>query len=227
MGLIGGGLALLAVARGRPRVGLFVIALLAATSVSSQVLKAVLAYPRYEGTIDGAHISPAAFPSGHATAAMSLAIALVVVMPRRLRPAAAAVGVGLALAVSFSIVSEGWHFPSDVVGGYLLATGWALGASRGPALGERALSGAHLAHRASPTPAAGSSRGLRRWAWRRSSSGGTVAIGGALVVALVMRPADLTAYAQEHTAFLAVAGCDRGERDCPARRARRRLSRRG
>ena len=49
MALIGGALALVALARGRPRVALFVLALLAATSVSSQVLKAVLAYPRYDG----------------------------------------------------------------------------------------------------------------------------------------------------------------------------------
>ena len=126
VGLIGGALALVALARGRPRVALFVLGLLALTSVSSQVLKALLAYPRHEGMIDGAHIDPAAFPSGHATAAMSLAIALIVVVPARLRPLAAVVGMGLALGVSFSIVSLGWHLPSDVAGGFLLATGWSL-----------------------------------------------------------------------------------------------------
>ena len=126
VGLIGVALAALAVARGRPRVGLFVIALLAATSVSSQALKALLAYPRYDGTIDGLYVSAAAFPSGHSTAAMAMAIALVVVMPSRLRPVAAVVAVALALSISFSVVALGGHFPSDVVGGYLLATGWAL-----------------------------------------------------------------------------------------------------
>ena len=43
VGLIGCGIALLALARGRPRVALFVLALLAVTSVSSQLLKTLLA----------------------------------------------------------------------------------------------------------------------------------------------------------------------------------------
>ena len=58
VGLIAAGIALLALARGRPRVSLFVLVLLAVTSVSSQVLKAVLAYPRYEGRAVGAFIGP-------------------------------------------------------------------------------------------------------------------------------------------------------------------------
>ena len=205
VGLIGGALAVVAFARGRPRVALFVLALLAATSVSSQVLKAVLAYPRYEGMIDGAHISPAAFPSGHATAAMSLAIALVVVMPRRLRPAAAVVGVALALAVSFSIVSLGWHFPSDVVGGYLLATGWAL-----VLLSGLLWANARWPQRTWRTGlAAGSRRAVEALAAVGLAAilvGTAVALAAAAVVAVVMRPTDFTAYAQDHTAFLAVAG---------------------
>ena len=126
VGLIGSALALVATARGRPRTALMVLALLAVTSASSQVLKALLAYPRYDPGIGAATVDPAAFPSGHATASMALAIALVVVVPPGLRRAATVVGVAFAVGVSFSIVALGWHFPSDVVGGYLLATGWAL-----------------------------------------------------------------------------------------------------
>ncbi len=96
------------------------------TSVSSQLLKALLAYPRSDELINGARVTAEAFPSGHATAAMSLAIALVLVVSPRLRPLAALVGAALALGVSFSVVSMGWHFPSDVIGGFLLATGWTL-----------------------------------------------------------------------------------------------------
>ena len=118
-------LAAVAFARGRPRVSLLVLLFVGLTSVSSQVLKALLAYPRDPVSGFG-HIDPAAFPSGHATASMTIAIALVIVMPGRLRPLAAVVGVALALGVSFSVVSMGWHFPSDVIGGYLLAAGWAL-----------------------------------------------------------------------------------------------------
>ena len=116
----------MALALGRPRHAALVVALVGLTSVSSQVLKGLLAYPRHDSAAGTTFIAPEAFPSGHATASMTLAIALVIVVPRALRPAAALVGAALAVGVSFSIVALGWHFPSDVVGGYLLATGWAL-----------------------------------------------------------------------------------------------------
>jgi membrane-associated phospholipid phosphatase len=127
VGLAGGMLAAVALARGRSRLASGVILLLAATSVSSQLLKLGLAHPRYHESIPaGGQVAPAAFPSGHATAAMSLALAGVLAVPRRVRPVAALLGAALAVAVGFSVVSLGWHFPSDVIGGYLLATGWAL-----------------------------------------------------------------------------------------------------
>ncbi len=126
VGVLGLLLAAIALLRGRPRVALGVIALLAVTSVSSQVLKALLAYPRFGGQIGEAHVTPAAFPSGHSTAVMTLAIAAVMVVPARMRPLAAVVGGGLALTVGISVVLRGWHFPSDVAGGFLLATGWGL-----------------------------------------------------------------------------------------------------
>jgi membrane-associated phospholipid phosphatase len=134
--VVGLGLAAIALLRGRPRVALAVVVLLVATSVSSQVLKAVLAYPRFEGQIGAARIAPAAFPSGHSTAVMSLAIACVMVVPGRLRPLAAVVGAGLALALGISVVALGWHFPSDVAGGFLLATGWGLAVAAGLRLAD-------------------------------------------------------------------------------------------
>ena len=204
VGLIGVALAALAVARGRPRVGLFVIALLGATSVSSQALKALLAYPRYDGTIDGLYVSAAAFPSGHSTAAMAMAIALVVVMPSRLRPVAAVVGMALALSISFSVVALGGHFPSDVVGGYLLATGWAL-----VLLAGLRWAGERYPERTWRT-------GLATIARRGVEGVAAVGLVAALVAGLfaaaglaaliAARQPDLMAFAQDNTAFLAVAG---------------------
>jgi membrane-associated phospholipid phosphatase len=136
VGVLGVLLAAIALLRGRPRLALAVIALLALTSISSQVLKALLAFPRYGGQAGFAHVTPAAFPSGHSTAAMTLAIATVMVVPRRLRPLAAVVGGGLALGVGTSVVLQGWHFPSDVAGGFLLATGWGLVVLAGLRLAE-------------------------------------------------------------------------------------------
>jgi membrane-associated phospholipid phosphatase len=134
--VVGLGLAAIALLRGRPRVALAVVVLLVATSVSSQVLKALLAYPRFEGQVGAARIQPAAFPSGHSTAVMTLAIACVMVVPGRLRLLAAVVGGGLALAVGISAVARGWHFPSDVAGGFLLATGWGLAVAAGLRLAD-------------------------------------------------------------------------------------------
>jgi membrane-associated phospholipid phosphatase len=118
IGVLLSGVALL---RGRPRIAVAVLLLVLATSLSSQALKAILSYPR-----EPALVGAAAFPSGHSTAAMTLAFCGVLVAPARLRPLAAVLGLVFALSVAFGVVALGWHFPSDVLGGYLLATGWTL-----------------------------------------------------------------------------------------------------
>jgi membrane-associated phospholipid phosphatase len=118
-------LAAVCLVRGRPRVALAVVGLVAATSVSSELLKLLLAHPRYPSSLHYP-VGPEALPSGHATAAMSLAMAGVLAAPRRGRLAAAVIGSALALGVGAGVIVVGWHFPSDVIAGYLLATGWAL-----------------------------------------------------------------------------------------------------
>jgi hypothetical protein len=57
---------------------------------------------------------------------MSLALSAVVVAPRTWRPLVAAGGALFALAVGFAVLALGWHYPSDIVGGYLVATAWCL-----------------------------------------------------------------------------------------------------
>src|SRR5439155_1635421 len=56
----------------------------------------------------------------------TLALCAVLVAPRRLRPAAAVLGALLAVAVAYAILILAWHFPSDVLGGFLVATMWVL-----------------------------------------------------------------------------------------------------
>jgi hypothetical protein len=189
--------------RGRPRLSLAVIALLGATSVSSQLLKALLAYPRFDEMIDGGHVSPAAFPSGHATAAMSLALAGVLVAPPRARPFAAVLGAAFALTVGFCIVILGWHFPSDVVGGFLLATFWTLVIAAGlRAADER------WPERSGRTRVTAA---LQR-AVDGAATFGIAALVLFLVVTvaivaatlLVTRPGELVDFADEHTALVAV-----------------------
>jgi len=195
-------LAALALVRGRPRVAVTVIGLVAATSISSQILKALLAHPRFPPIFDYP-VGPAALPSGHATAAMSLALAGVLAAPRRARPFAAVVGSLLALAVGAAVVGVGWHFPSDVIGGYLLATGWALGLT----------AGLYEVDRRFPARERWSSSAIAR-ASDRIATGGLALLAAAAAVAAVLGTAALafadagsaTCFAREHTAFVVVAG---------------------
>lgn len=118
-------LAAIGFASGRGRVAVLVLALIAVTSVSSQVLKAVFGHT-VEVAVVGDVTGPDSFPSGHATAAMALALGAVLVVPRRAAAAVALVGGLLAFGVGASTVALGRHHPSDVLGGYLLSTTWTL-----------------------------------------------------------------------------------------------------
>jgi membrane-associated phospholipid phosphatase len=96
-------------------------------NVTTHLLKPLLAQPRAASLFGGyPPVGPVSWPSGHATAAMSLALCCVLAAPARLRPVVAAAGAAFAVAVSYSFLSLGWHYPSDVFGGFLVAGTWAL-----------------------------------------------------------------------------------------------------
>jgi membrane-associated phospholipid phosphatase len=121
-GVCGAGLAW-----GRRRHVAAALLLVAGANLTAQLLKVALAHPRLHQLLGPtAQPAPAAFPSGHATAAMSIALAAVLVAPRPWRLAAALGGGALSLSVSFSVLVLGWHFPSDAVGGCILAAGFGL-----------------------------------------------------------------------------------------------------
>ena len=48
----------------------------------------------------------------------------VLASPPRARPAVAAIGALFAAAVGLALLILAWHMPSDVLGGYLVATLW-------------------------------------------------------------------------------------------------------
>lgn len=114
-----------AFARGRARLALATGAILVGANVSTHLLKPLLAAPRAHELIGPLWpVGPASWPSGHATAAMSLALAFVLAAPAPRRPVVAALGAVFAVAVSYSFLTLGWHYPSDVLGGFLVALLW-------------------------------------------------------------------------------------------------------
>ncbi|MBA3301917.1 MAG: phosphatase PAP2 family protein, partial [Thermoleophilaceae bacterium] len=124
--LLTAAIALIAYERRGPRYAAAIGIVVPLAAATSQVLKPLLAHPRTHDYLGSAQISDAAFPSGHATASMTLALAAVLVAPRAWRPLMAVVAAVFTLGVSFSLLILGWHFPSDVLGGYLVAVTWAL-----------------------------------------------------------------------------------------------------
>ena len=174
-----------AVLRGRPRSALAVVAIILGANVTTELLKHMLAEPRLP-------FMPApSWPSGHSTAVMSLALASVLAAPTRLRPVAAALGASLAIAVGYSVMATGMHYPSDVVGGFLVAATWTLLAVAALLAAER--------WRPSPTPGAGP---LSIWAVLGAPG---VVLAGALIltaIVVLIRPDDVVSYARAHEAFL-------------------------
>jgi membrane-associated phospholipid phosphatase len=110
----------LGISWGRRRQAIAAVAVVAASSLLTILIKAVAAHPRHNSILAGHQLSPSAFPSGHATAAMSLALAAVIVVPSRWRPVTAMATGCFTLAVSVSLIVQSWHFPSDVLGGFLV-----------------------------------------------------------------------------------------------------------
>ena len=108
---------------GRPRHAIGALLLVAGGAVAGTILKALLAHPRYGSLLGSEQLAADAYPSGHAIAAMSLGLAAVLVTPKRWRAWSAIGAAAYALAVGTALVINGWHYPSDILGGFLLAAG--------------------------------------------------------------------------------------------------------
>ena len=102
---------------------LTVAVLLAGTGATTQLLKHVQEQPRVEHWLPE-QVAATSWPSGHSTAAMTLALCAVLVAPPALRAAAAVLGGAFAVAVGYAVLVLGWHYPSDVLGGFLVAGLW-------------------------------------------------------------------------------------------------------
>ena len=162
--------AFVALRRRRGDLAAVAIASLAGAAATTHVLKPLLAHADPLGG-ERARWLDASYPSGHATAAMSLALAAVIVAPRNWRPWISLAAAVYAASVGVGLVLRFAHYPSDVVGGYLVAGAWAA-----------AMSAIALARREHGAPA----RPVRM-----PPLGAQLAVGGGLVVvgALLLVPA--------------------------------------
>jgi hypothetical protein len=137
------------------------------------------------------------WPSGHATASMSLALCLVLVVGPRLRPLAALVGATYAIGVGYALVALGWHLPSDVLGGYLVAASFTL-------VGAAALAALETRR---PLPAARRRAGPREaipWAGAAAFAAVLAAL-AALALALARQYPQLVTATARHAETLLVA----------------------
>ena len=123
-----GGVLLVAIAllRRRYLMAALVPVILVGANATTQVLQTALADVRLIELYGVGTVYPGSWPSGHATAAMSLALCLVLVVGPQLRALAALAGAAFAIAVGYALVALGWHLPSDIVGGYLIAATFTL-----------------------------------------------------------------------------------------------------
>jgi membrane-associated phospholipid phosphatase len=119
-GLVLLGLLVVALIRGRFRVGIAASVLVVGANLSTQFLKHfVLIRP------DLGQGGTNSLPSGHTTLVFSLVLAAVLVSPRSVRWLVGLSGAALATLTGLATVVAAWHRPSDVVAALLVTAIWA------------------------------------------------------------------------------------------------------
>jgi membrane-associated phospholipid phosphatase len=118
---------IVALARRRWALAVGLLVMMPAAVETSELLKPLLAAPRPALGVSNTPLSAqGSWPSGHSTAAMILAMACLLASPARWRPYVAVAGTLFSLAVIYSVLSLGWHYPTDALGGILVALIWTL-----------------------------------------------------------------------------------------------------
>lgn len=189
---------IVALVRRRARVFLAMGAILLGANVTTQLLKPLLAGPR--DYVQWVPLGEHTWPSGHATAAMALALCSVIAAPPRRRPVVAAAMAAFAIAVSYSFLELAWHYPSDVLGGFLVAGTWTL-------LGVASLSILEV-RRAGPVSEAARPRRPSFSVGEALAPVGLMAAAAAVLVGLIVlaRPHEVVSYVSEHHTFVIGAG---------------------
>jgi membrane-associated phospholipid phosphatase len=191
-----------ALIRRRPRVAVMLALVLLCANETTQLLKPLLAAPRIPGPWGPTF--NASWPSGHATAAMSLALCAVIAAPARRRPMVAAGMATFAIAVSYSFLVLIWHYPSDVLGGFLVAGTWTLaGVASLSIIEARRTQGASAEAARAARPSFSVGEALTPVAL-------LVGVAAVLLGLIVLaRPHEVISYVREHEAFV-VGACSIG-----------------
>jgi hypothetical protein len=118
----------------------------------------------------------------------------VLVVPTARRPQAAAAGGAFVVGVVYSLLLLGWHYPSDVLGGFCIASAWmALAVAGLVVLEEAQPRRSRPAPRRSPPPV-GTIVAPAAW---------TAVVAAAVAVGVAAaRPMDALNYIEAHTAFV-------------------------
>lgn len=116
----------------KKRAAVAVLLAVAGGVLISQLIKAGIDRPRPDLVPHGSHVSTASFPSGHsmmaATVYLTLAVMLARVQPRwRSRSYLIGCAILIVMLVGVSRVYLGVHWPTDVLAGWSVGAGWAIG----------------------------------------------------------------------------------------------------
>lgn len=124
--LVGIVTALIALSQWRIRDAVIAAALVGGAGGLDLALKALLANPRYQPVPVGSDAYPwkDAFPSGHAAGSLAMSLAFLTVVPPAWQRPTAVVGAAFTLFISLGVLLLNYHYPSDVLAGWLLAAGW-------------------------------------------------------------------------------------------------------
>lgn len=110
----------------RWRAGLVMLIFPGISGATSSILKQVFARPRPDVVPHLDSFSNLSFPSGHATNAAAILLLAALIIPARHRGLWIMLAGAGAILVAMSRVMLGVHWPSDVIGGLLWGTGFAL-----------------------------------------------------------------------------------------------------
>jgi undecaprenyl-diphosphatase len=118
--------------RRRLRTALFLFVAISGGQLLSSLLKLGFDRPRPDLVPHGAHVYTASFPSGHAMMTAVVYLTLAALLARsesrpRIKTYLLLLAACVTLAVGISRVYLGVHWPSDVLGGWMIGSAWAAG----------------------------------------------------------------------------------------------------